>query len=148
MKKQLFVVMLAVLLLLPAGAMAMKGMEHDSMSMGAGNIMLQDVEIDGVMASGHLMDVKAKMAEHGMATTHHLMVGFMNTDGEPIIKGQVAVKIESPDGKLSKANKMMAMDGQFGADVTLDQKGMYKFKIGTKLADGKKRMYHMYLENK
>lgn len=123
-------------------------MDHGSgMAMGGDMIMLQDVEVDGVMASGHLMDVKEKMAEHGMSMTHHFMIGFMNSEGEGIDKGQVAVKVESPDGKVSKANKLMGMDGQFGADVTLDQKGMYKFMVGTKLSDGKKRMFHMHYKN-
>jgi hypothetical protein len=42
----------------------------------------------------------------------------------------------------------MGMDGHFGADIVLDKKGMYHFKIGTKLADGKKRTYHQHFENK
>lgn len=170
MKKILGVLMLAMLLV-PAGVMAMSHGEHGQkmdmdhgsmekmdhgkmkmdnggMSMGGDMIMLQDVEVDGVMASGHLMDTKAKMAEHGMSMTHHIMVGFMNSAGEGIDSGQVAVKVEGPDGKVSNANKMMGMDGQFGADVTLDQKGLYKFMIGTKLADGKKRMFHMHYDNK
>ena len=173
MKKQLLVMMMAVLLLAPAGAMAMKGMDHGDMkdmkdmdhgsmekmdhgkkmdhggmAMGKGMIMLPDVEVDGVMASAHLMDTKEKMAKHGMSMTHHLMVGFMNSQGEDLDKGQVAVKVQSPDGQVAKANKMMVMDGQFGADITLDQQGTYMFMIGTKLADGKKRMFHMSFENK
>ncbi len=123
-------------------------MEHGSgMAMGGDMIMLQDVEVDGVMAAGHLMDVKEKMAEHGMTMTHHIMVGFMNEEGDAVDEGQVAVKVEAPDGSVSKATKMMVMKGQFGADVTLDQKGKYKFMIGTKLADGKKRMFDMHYEN-
>ena len=172
MKKQLFVMMMAVLLTVPAGAMAMKGMDHGSMEkmdhgdmkkmdhgdmkkmdhgdmkMGKDMVMLPDVEVDGVMASTHLMDTKEKMAAHGMTMTHHIMVAFMDSEGTSLEKGQVAVKVESPDGKISKANKMMAMKGQFGADVTLDQKGTYRFMVGTKLADGKKRMFHMDYEVK
>jgi len=169
MKKQIFVLLIAAMLAGPVPGFAMKGMDHSDQSKqmtmeqggtkvmdhgqkmahdGMAMIMLQDEEVDGVMASGHLMDVKEKMAEHGMVMTHHLMIGFMNTEGEGIEKGQVAVKVESPDGKISPALKMMGMDGQFGSDVTLDQQGMYHFKIGTKLADGKKRMYHMHYEVK
>ncbi len=179
MKKQLFVMLMAVLLMIPAGAMAMKDMDHGSMDkmdhgsmekmdhgsmekmdhgsmekmdhgsmeMDKGMIMLPDVEVDGVMASTHLMDTKEKMAAHGMRMTHHIMVGFMDSEGTSLEKGQVAVKVESPDGKISKANKMMVMKGQFGADVTLDQKGTYRFMVGTKLADGKKRMFHLSFEN-
>jgi hypothetical protein len=93
------------------------------------------------------MDTKKQMAEHGMSMTHHLMVGFMTTAGKSIETGQVAIKVESPDGKISEANRMMGMDGQFGADVTLDQKGAYMLMIGTKLADGQQRMFHLSFEN-
>ena len=64
------------------------------------------------------------------------MVGFMDSEGEGIEEGKVAVKIEYPDGKVSKPIKLMGMDRSFGADVVLDQKGKYNFMLGTKLADG------------
>lgn len=172
MKRQMMVLMMVAALMIPAGVMAMKhgdkgGMDHGSMShegmkhdmkekssghsgmgMGGKMIMLQDHEVDGAMGSAHLMDVKEKMAKHGMSMTHHMMVGFMDTEGNPLDKGSVAVKVESPDGTVSKPVKLMGMKGQFGADITLDQKGMYKFKVGTKLADGKKRTFHFHYENK
>ena len=124
-------------------------MEHGGgMAMGGDMIMLQDVEVDGVMAAGHLMDTREKMAAHGMKETHHLMVGFMDSEGEGIEEGKVAVKIEYPDGKVSKPIKLMGMDRSFGADVVLDQKGKYNFMLGTKLADGKKRTFHIHHELK
>ena len=110
-------------------------------------IMLHDQEVDGVVGAAHLMDVKAKMAEHGMKMTHHFMVGFMDTEKKGIPTGQVAVKVQSPDGKVSKAIKMMGMSGQFGVDVTLDQMGTYQFMVGTKLADGKKRTFTFDYKN-
>lgn len=162
MKKQILVLMMAMMLV-PAVAMAMqhgehgksmdmdhgKKMEHSSgMSMGGAMIMLQDVEVDGVMASAHMLDVKAKMAEHGMPQTHHFMVGFMNGEGDSLAKGTVAVKISAPDGSVSKPIMLMGMSNAFGADVTLDQNGMYKFIVGTKLEDGKKRTFEMHYDNK
>jgi hypothetical protein len=33
------------------------------------------------------------------------------------------------------------MDGHFGADIVLPEKGKYLFKVGTKLPDGKTRQY-------
>lgn len=156
MKKQFLIAMIIGLLVTPVGLMAMShddghgkkmDMNHGGMSMGKDMIMLQDIEVDGVMATGHLMDVKEQMAEHNMATTHHIMVGFMNEKGEAIADGQVAVKVESPDGSVSGAIRMMGMEGEFGADITLDQKGIYKFEVGTKLADGKKRRFQMHYDN-
>jgi len=171
MKKQMLVMMIAVALMMPTGVMAMKDMDHGdhgkkeskghemkdmdhgkkmdhgSMDMSGKMIMLQNHEVDGVMGSAHMMDVKEKMAEHGMSMTHHIMVRFMDTEGNPVEKGSVAVKIERPDETVVKPSKMMGMDGSFGVDINLDQKGMYHFKIGTKLADGKKRTFHYHYEN-
>lgn len=147
MKKRILVMAL-VFLMLPLTTMAMQhGGGHSGMAMGGKMIMLQDVEVDGVMASGHMLDVKEKMAKHGMSQTHHFMVGFMNGEGEGISEGQVALKIEAPDGGVSKPIRLMAMSGAFGSDITLDQKGMYKFIVGTKLADGKKRSFAMQYHN-
>lgn len=161
MKKTLLV--LAVTLAIPFTSMAMKHGDHakmdhskmdhgemkqtDGMSMGGNMIMLQDVTVDGVTGSAHMMDVKEKMAQHGMAMTHHMMIGFKNSHGKELSNGKVAVKVEAPDGKVSKPIMMMGMSGAFGADITLDQKGMYRFQIGTKLDDGKKRSFHMHYDN-
>lgn len=157
MKKQILVLMM-VAFLIPFSAMAMdhSKMNHDSMekmdhgggmSMGGGMIMLQDVEVDGVMASAHMFDTKEKMAKHGMKETHHFMVGFMDTEGTPL-KGAIALKVKGPDGVTSEPIRLMGMGQGFGADIALDQKGTYMFMVGTKLDDGKKRMFHMHHENK
>jgi hypothetical protein len=154
--RKLIVALMIAGLLIPTAAMAMKHgdhdmdhgkMKHDGMSMGGEMIMLQDVEVDGVMASGHLLDTREKMAALGIKKTHHFMVAFMNTEGEGIAEGQVAIKIESPDGQISRAVRLMGMDGAFGADINLSQKGSYTFQIGTKLADGKKRQFKMHYDN-
>lgn len=135
------------------GSMAMKNMDHSkmsqngSMAMGGDTIMLPATEVDGIVASTHLMNVKEKMAKHGMSATHHFMIGFMDGANKMVSEGQVALKIESPDGKVSKPNTLMGMSGQFGADITLDQQGMYHFMVGTKLADGSNRMFHMHYDN-
>ncbi len=127
----------------------MKGMDHAGMSMDGKMIMLGNEDVDGVKGMFHLNDVQEQMAAHGMKETHHIMGAFVDVaSGDTIESGTVAVKIEDPDENVSKAIKMMGMEGHFGVDITLDKKGMYHFKIGTKLADGKKRTYHMHFENK
>jgi len=158
MKKQTFTLVLMALLIMPISTMAMKKMDHSSMdhskmsqgegmSMGGNTIMLEDTKVDGVTASTHMMDIKIKMAEHGMSATHHFMVGFMDEAKKMVSQGQVALKIESPDGTVSNPIKLMGMNGQFGSDITLDQQGMYHFKVGTKFPDGNKRTFHMHYDN-
>ncbi len=162
MKK--LIILALMIVLVPAGAMAMKDMEHktdakemdhskmdmdhdskkmDHGSMGMdGVIMLQDEVVDGVKASAHLMDMEGGMGQM-------LMVMFTDEkSGEMIGKGSVAVKVESPEEKVGAAQKMMKSKGMFGTGVKFEQKGMYHFMVGTKLADGQKRTFHFHHKNK
>ena len=120
----------------------MKEMDHHGMQMGGTMMMLGNEEVDGINGMAHLNDVQEAMAKMGMTQTHHLMIAFKDSSsGEKVESGVVAVKIEGPDGKVTDPIKLMGMQGHFGADITLDQKGTYTFMFGTKLADGKTRQF-------
>jgi len=122
---------------------SMEGMKHEGMKM-EGMIMLGEETEEGVKAMAHLNDVKEAMAKMGMKETHHFMVAFVDAAGKPVTEGTVAVKIKNPAGKEGNAIKLMGMEGHFGADIVLPEKGEYHFKVGTKLPDGKKREYHFH----
>jgi hypothetical protein len=168
--KKAFLLTLFVVLTIPFAAMAMQHGDHGNMDQGGKNgsamdhgsmntdkmggmsmsgdmIMLQKETVDGITGAAHLLDVKEKMAEHGMSMTHHIMIAFKDEHGNSLSGGKVAVKVQSPDGKVSEPVMMMGMDEAFGADITLDQKGVYRFQIGTKLEDGKKRTFQMHYDN-
>ncbi|WP_305045592.1 hypothetical protein [Geoalkalibacter sp.] len=103
----------------------------------------------GVKAGAHLSDVAEAMAKAGMPHTHHFMVEFIDEkSGELIEEGTVAVKIRNPAGEESAPLRLEGMDGHFGADIILDQKGTYEFTVGTALIDGVKRQYEFKYENK
>jgi len=158
MKKVNAILVALCLLGLPLTAGAMEGMKHGEhgkmegmkheghggMKMEEGMIMVGEETEEGVKAMAHLNDVKAAMAKMGMKETHHFMVAFVDTAGNPVTEGTVAVKIKNPAGKEGAPVKLMGMDGHFGADIVLPEKGEYHFKVGTKLADGKKREYHFH----
>ncbi|MBA3014398.1 MAG: hypothetical protein KKD63_15470 [Proteobacteria bacterium] len=119
---------------------------HDMSTMTTGTdttIMLDAVQQDGVSAMAHLYDVSENMAKHGMKETHHMMVMFTDTkDGKPITSGAAAVKVADPaTGVMSEPKKMMLMGDGFGTDVTVATPGTYTFEVGTKLADGKRRVF-------
>ena len=150
MKKSLLTLVSACAFLLLAATSQAMNMDHGSMGstdhsgmdMGGDMIMLEGNMQSGVMAMAHLLDISAKMAEHGMDKTHHFMVMFTEKKTEKALdSGLVALKITDPSGTVHKAVKLMAMDGSFGADVVLAQKGTYHFEVGTKLADGEKRQF-------
>jgi len=116
--------------------------DHGSMGMKGDMAMLGNDIKQNVKAMAHLKDVRAAMAGMEMNQTHHFMVMLMDTEtGEPIEQGSAALKIVSPSGKEGGPVKLMGMQGHFGADITLNEKGDYRFTVGTKLADGEKRQF-------
>lgn len=163
MKRTTIAILALACLMIPLGAMAMEGMDHGKMEhaehgamehgkMEHGDMMKQDGMImlgdsveDGVKGMAHLKDVGEAMAKMGMKETHHFMIMFTDAEsGEAIETGSVAVKVKNPAGVEGKAVKLMGMQGHFGADISLTEKGMYHFKVGTKLKDGNKRQYHFH----
>ncbi|MDD3813526.1 MAG: hypothetical protein PHZ02_02680 [Desulfocapsaceae bacterium] len=148
MKKNLMQLICALMFLVLAVGVqaaehgAMAGMDMGGMEMGGDEIMLPEVTVDGVKAMAHLLDTSKAMAAAGMNTTHHLMISFTDAaTGKAMDSGVVAVKVVDPAGKKTEAVKMMAMEGSFGADVALSEKGKYVFEVGTKLGNGEKRQF-------
>lgn len=159
MKRHWLVLMIVMMLSLPALALASNccpseaatgTMNHEqgSMAMNGEMIMLGAEVKNGVKGMAHLKDVSAAMTKMGMTTTHHLMMMFSNVQsGQSMEQGSVAVKVTTPSGQQLKALKLIGMQGHFGADVTLDETGIYQLSIGTRLDDGKKRIYTFSYDN-
>jgi hypothetical protein len=104
--------------------------------------------VDGVKGVAYLNDVREKMATYGLKQTHHIMAAFEDvSSGEALESGSVAVKVKAPNENINEAIKLFGMEGSFGADITLDKKGMYQFEIGTVLSDGNKRKFILNFEN-
>jgi len=119
--------------------------EHAGKTQNGSMIIVGSQISKGVRGMAHLKDVSAAMAKMGMLSTHHFMIAFVDeATGEQIETGMVALKITDPDAKVGETIELIGMDGHFGADVILDMKGEYHFKLGTKLADGENRKYHFH----
>lgn len=122
---------------------------HDGHGAHAGHDMKEDMIMlgeevkEGVKGTSHLKDVGAAMAKLGKKENYHFMITFEDAKtGKPIVEGTVAVKVTNPGGKESGAPvELVGMDGHFGADLALTEKGEYRFRVGSKLPDGKKRQY-------
>ncbi len=146
-KKLLQLISVLMFLVLVVGVQAKEAetMDHGAMAgmdMGGGEIMLPEAMVEGVKAMAHLLDTSKAMAEAGMSMTHHLMITFTDlATGKAMDSGVVAVKVVDPAGKKHDAVEMMAMEGSFGADVALSQKGKYVFEVGTKLNNGENRQF-------
>ena len=138
---KVFAFALCLFLVSVAGAFAQ---EHamGGMAVKGEMIDLGSVTQDGVEGLAEIKDIHEAMAKMGMEATHHFMVMFVDTkDFEPIEEGLVAVKIKDPSGKVSEPVKLMGMHGGFGSDITLPGKGDFVLEVGTKLKDGKKRVF-------
>jgi hypothetical protein len=131
----------------------MKNMDHAQMDHGSmtGMQSLGECVRDEVQSRADIKaygaDAVASMAKMGMDGTHHLMVYFSDKSGGEITDGVVAVRIKGPDGKQSAPVKLMGMGKGFGGDIVLKAKGEYELEVGTKLQDGKKRVFEYSYEN-
>lgn len=166
MKRKLFLLLVCLLAAaVPFGVMAMdheKEMSHQGhqamapaagehgahdrstheMAGHAGAIMLGSTVADGVKATAQLNDMREVMAAMGMKETHHFMVSFEEAEaGGPIAEGTVALRIKGPDGTETGPIQLMDMAGQFGADISLPDKGRYGLTVGSRLHDGKTRQF-------
>ncbi len=160
MKKTVLV--LAAAALVCSAPLAAFAMDHDTMSMKHGNdSMMMDKSggmqmgkaahvavADGVKASFHFMDIRAKMKAMGMQATNHIMVMFTDAKtGKMLTEGAVKLKVMAPD-KSEQVKDLMGMKGGFGADFTLAQKGKYGIMCKFKLADGKVRSVKFWYQVK
>lgn len=109
-----------------------------------GNADHQEV-VDGVKATFNVNTMKEAMKAMGMEMpqgvkeTHHISVSFNDIKtGKPIEKGEVKVKVQSPD-KVEQTRDLAGMHGHFGADFELAKKGKYGVMCRFKLPDGKVR---------
>lgn len=119
------------------------GSAHDRMEMLGNQVR------EGVRATAQISDISAAMAAAGMAQTHHLMVSFApESGGSAISSGRVAVRVVTPSGKTLTAVTLQGMDGEFGGDVELKEKGEYSLQVGTQLADGNTRQFEFQYEVK
>lgn len=107
---------------------------HDAM------VLIGEQTVDGVEGMAHINDIRATMAEMKMQETHHFIMMFTDKNGA-IETGTAALKIVDPAGAEGTAVRLVAMDGHFGADIILPEKGDYLFKVGTRLPDGKARQF-------
>jgi len=113
-------------------------MEHGGGMMAMGKLVHEEV-VAGVKATFKIIDIKAKMKEMGMKETHHMMVVFTDAkSGGKLSEGEVKVKVIGPD-KKEQVKDLMGMEGGFGSDFTMPEKGSYEVMTKFRLKDGKVR---------
>jgi len=123
--------------------------DHGSMHSGHGSQMAQmgkvvhQQVVDGVKVTFRLIDMKEQMKgmeiPKGMKETHHLMANFADAKtGKPLTEGEVKAKVAGPD-KSEQTKALMGMEGHFGADFIMANKGRYGVMCKFKVKDGKIR---------
>lgn len=122
--------------------------ELPGMSPAGVKFMLGSSDADGIRSVAYLNDVRQQMAKYGLKQTHHIMVFFKEMkNGKPLAAGTAKVAVVGPDGRAMNNVALFAMDGGFGADVALTQKGRYRFKIRALLSDRKERFFEHFFIN-
>ena len=135
-------VLIAALFALAAPVAAFSAMDHGAHKQGSA---AHEEVVDGVKATfsvigmkEHLKAMKIEMPK-GMKETHHVMVVFKDVkSGKALTEGEVKVKLQGPD-KSVQAKGLTGMDGHFGADFNLSNKGKYGVMSKFQLKDGKVR---------
>lgn len=116
--------------------------ELPGMSPTGSKYMLGATEVRGVKSVAYLNDVRNLMTKYGLQHTHHIMVSFEETGtGHMLISGSVELTVIGPAGSIVVKEKLFAMEGSFGTDIKLSQKGQYRFEIRTLLHDGVERLF-------
>jgi len=141
-------VLIAALFALTAPMASIAAMDHGSMKMEhgshQGDVAHEEV-VEGVKATFKVMSMKEHMKAmkmempKGMKETHHIAVEFKDArTGKALTEGEVKVKVQNPD-KSDQSKDLMGMEGHFGADFALSQKGKYGVMCKFQLKDGKVR---------
>lgn len=149
MKKSTLMIATLFALALPAASFAAMDhgsmpMDHGSMKNGNGGMMsmgelANEQIVDGVKTTFRIIDIKQKMKAMGMNETHHIMVVFTDANTGKTLSGDEAkIKIIAPD-KTEQVKDLMGMEGGFGSDFTLPNKGKYGVMCKFQLKDGKTR---------
>jgi Ni/Co efflux regulator RcnB len=147
MKKLVLTFAAILALAAPAAFAADHGaMDHGSMGHSEHKSAAAHEEVvDGVKATFVIQTMADAMKSMGMAMpkgvkeTHHLHVEFKDVkSGKALTEGEVTVKIQGPD-KKEVIKELMGMQGHFGADFVMSQKGKYGIMSKFKLKDGKVR---------
>ncbi len=74
-----------------------------------------------------------------------ISVFFIETKtGQELLEGQVAARIFTPDKRIAKTVRLEPREFQWSGVLVLPSEGETMIKIGTKLADGKKRIYRFF----
>ena len=121
---------------------AMK-MEHGGGMMAMGKVAHEEV-VDGVKATFEVLDIQKKMQEMGMKETHHIMVVYTDVkSGKKLSEGDVKMKVMAPD-KAEQVKDLMGMEGGFGSDFVMENKGKYGVMCKFKAPDGKVRQYKFW----
>jgi len=141
-------VLIAALFALAAPVASFAAMDHGSMKMEhgghQGDVAHEEV-VDGVKATFKVMSMKEHMKAmkmempKEMKETHHIAVEFKDAKtGKALTEGDVKVKVQNPD-KSDQTKDLMGMEGHFGADFDMSQKGKYGVMSKFQLKDGKSR---------
>ncbi len=123
------------------GSVQAAGGAHDRMEMLGNQVR------DGVRATAQISDISKALAAAGMPQTHHLMVDFTDEAGNSkIATGRVAVRVVTPSGQTLPAVSLQGMDGEFGGDIELKEKGKYTLQVGSQVHDNKARQFEFQYE--
>ena len=102
----------------------------------------------GVVATARLqIPQQSGESGSGAGVSCVLLISFASAaSGQPLTEGDVAVKLGEVAGRLGRPLRLAPGDGGFSAVVTISRGAEWLLKIGSRLDDGKKRIYRFYAQ--
>ena len=143
MKKSIFSFVIAITVAIIFNQAALAGdkdmkMDHTKSAGDHGKTMdhsqhmgekIHESKVEGYQFAYHLLNMEDR-------ATHHMMVYIMAPDGGKVEDAKVGFLVNGPDGTKQKI-MAMGMQGAYGADLDLKQKGPYTVKIKAVSGDQK-----------
>ena len=112
----------------------------------AANISLGSDSLRGVKAEAYLQPFVADQpAEGEVAPNYRLQVDFFSLNkGEKILAGQAAARVFDAGSRERSTVRMEVEQEHWSCALKLPSGGESMIKVGTQLADGKKRIYRFF----
>lgn len=115
-------------------------------SVDLGTDVRRGVEAHGRLEARPMLDLSQPLAE----SMHHfaVMIRFRQQDDSKILlEGQVAARSFSADDRVMQTVRLEVQGDEWTGDLALPATGETMIKIGSKLADGKKRIFRFFYDS-
>lgn len=108
-----------------------------------GKDVRRGVEAQALLESQPLLDISEPLE----GDLQHYLITIVFTDlgiGKALLEGQVAARVSNAEQRMTDTVRLEPQQNQWRGILRLPAEGETMIKVGTKLSDGKKRIYRFF----